>query len=83
MDAPYFLHPKNIDFKLVVIGEHFNEFPKIFNEAKVKLKNNLLQFGFCKSFNEYQNWLNKSDILPVTSIQDFFGVSIAEAIALK
>tara|TARA_B100000029_G_scaffold514624_1_gene618176 strand:+ start:44 stop:1150 length:1107 start_codon:yes stop_codon:yes gene_type:complete len=78
--ALYKIKQKNIDFKLVVVGEHFKEFPKIFNEAKVKLKKNLLQFGFCKSFNEYQNWLNKSDILPVTSIQDFFGVSITEAI---
>ena len=76
----YKIKQKNIDFKLVVVGEHFNEYPEIFNEAKVKLKDNLLQFGFCNSFDEYQNWLNKSDILPVTSIQDFFGVSIAEGI---
>ena len=36
--------------------------------------------GYCESFEEYKNWLNKSDILPVTSNQDFFGISIVEAV---
>jgi glycosyltransferase involved in cell wall biosynthesis len=79
----YKIKHKNIDFKLVVLGESFNEYPNIFNEAKVELKNNLLHFGFCQSFKEYKNWLSKSDILPVTSIQDFFGVSIVEGIYAK
>jgi len=71
---------KNINFKLVVLGENFNDYPDVFNEAKIKLKNNLLHFGFCETFNEYLEWLRISDILPVTSIQDFFGVSIVEGI---
>ena len=44
------------------------------------LKNNILHVGYCESFSEYKKWLCAADILPVTSNQDFFGVSIIEAI---
>ena len=71
---------KNIDFKLVVVGENFNDYPNIFDIAKEKLKDNILHFGYCKTYNEYLSWLQKADILPITSMQDFFGVSIVEGI---
>ena len=74
---------KGINFKLIVLGECYNEYPKIFDEAKVKLKDEILHWGYCDSFNEYTSWVNKSDILPVTSIQDFFGVSIIEGISMN
>ena len=32
------------------------------------------------SFDEYKEWMHKADILPITSKQDFFGVSIVEGI---
>ena len=32
------------------------------------------------SFKEYAEWLWKSDIMPVTSNQEFFGASVMEAI---
>ena len=43
------------------------------------LETNIVHFGFCESFSEYAQWLWKADILPVTSNQDFFGISIIEA----
>ncbi|MFZ6052285.1 tRNA-queuosine alpha-mannosyltransferase domain-containing protein [Halocola ammonii] len=70
-------------FQLVVLGAHFRTHPKIFTKAKEVLSNELLHIGFCESFEEYARWLWKSDILPVTSIQDFFGISIIEAIYCK
>ena len=36
--------------------------------------------GYCKTFEEYASLLWKADICPITSIQDFFGISIAEAV---
>ena len=65
---------------MVVIGENFNDSPPIFNEAKEKLKDNILHFGYCETYHDYLKWLQKSYILPITSIQDFFGVSIVEGI---
>ena len=71
---------KKINFKLIVVGECFKDYPGIFKQAKIKLKDNILHFGYCKTYNEYLSLLNQSDILPITSIQDFFGVSIVEGI---
>ena len=76
----YKIKDKNIDFKLVVLGEKFINSPSIFEEAKRKLKDQILHFGFCESFEEYLTWISISDILPITSKQDFFGVSIVEGI---
>ena len=70
----------NLKFSLIILGEQFKKIPKIFEEAKNKLKKEIIHMGYCESFEEYKNWLNKSDILPVTSNQDFFGISIVEAV---
>lgn len=70
----------NIDFNLVVLGEKFNDYPKIFDDANNILRDNILHFGFCESFTEYAKWVSMADILPVTSNQDFFGISIIEAV---
>ncbi len=78
-NALFKLKNSNIDFEVAVLGEQFKEYPEIFNKAKEVLKSNIVQFGFCESFDEYAQWLWKADILPVTSNQDFFGISIIEA----
>jgi len=75
------INNKKIDFSIVILGEKGKEYPKIFDKAKEKLKDKILHFGYCKSEKEYRDWLLISDILPVTSIQDFFGVSIIEAVS--
>ena len=76
------LKSKNIKFEVAVLGEKFKEYPKVFDEAKKILGKNIIHFGFCKSFDEYSKWLCKADILPVTSKQDFFGISIVEAVSV-
>ena len=75
------LKKNNIRFKLVVLGESYKNSPRCFEEAKIKFKNEILHFGFCESIEEYKKWLLQADVLPITSIQDFFGVSIIEAVA--
>jgi len=68
------------DFKLAVIGENFSQTPVIFDKAKIIFKKNIIQWGYVKSFKHYAELLWKADILPVTSNQEFFGVSVMEAI---
>jgi len=74
------LNENSVDFNLAVLGENFKTSPSIFDEAKIKLKDKIVHFGYCEEFDEYAQWLWKADILPVTNIQDFFDISIMEAV---
>ena len=76
----YRLDDENYSFQIVILGENFQSIPNIFDEAKERLDDRIIHYGYCKDFKEYARWLWKSDILPVTSNQDFFGISIMEAI---
>jgi glycosyltransferase involved in cell wall biosynthesis len=73
------LKKKEIKFKLVVLGEQNDVNPPIFDEAKEKLKDEILHWGYADSFDDYAKWLWRADILSVTSNQDFFGGSVIEA----
>jgi glycosyltransferase involved in cell wall biosynthesis len=66
-------------FQVVVLGESYKQTPEIFEKARQVLKVEIIHFGYAESFETYAKWLWKSDILPVTSYQDFFGISAVEA----
>ena len=75
------LYNDNVEFSLIVLGEKNKEYPEIFDQAIKKLKDRIIHFGYCDSYSEYMKYLRLSNILPVTSIQDFFGISIVEAVS--
>ena len=68
------------DFGLVILGENFSKTPEAFEESKKDFGNQIVHGGYVDSFEEYAKWLWKSHIIPVTSNQEFFGVSVMEAI---
>ena len=68
------------NFVLAVLGENFSKSPTSFEHAKEIFKDEIIQWGYTESYDEYAEWLWKADILPVTSNQEFFGASIMEAI---
>lgn len=74
------LKKEEVDFKVVILGEKYQKSPPIFAEAAAYLKEEILHFGYASDFATYAQWLWRSDILPVTNFQDFFGGSIVEAI---
>ena len=74
------LKKKNIDFKLIVLGKSYYNSPPIFAKAKNELNDKIIHFGYADTFEKYASLLWQSDILPVTSCQDFFGGSVVEAI---
>ena len=76
----YRLHEEDYRFQVAILGESFHSVPTIFDEAKSRLEERIVHYGYCSEFKEYAQWLWKADILPVTSNQDFFGISIMEAI---
>lgn len=79
-NALFALQEQGVDFELAVLGESYRKQPPIFAEAKRKLKKRIVHWGYAQNFAEYASWLWRADILPVTSIHDFFGISVVEAI---
>lgn len=78
-DVLFALQEQNVDFRLAVLGESYRKQPPIFARAREVLKNHIVHWGFVEDFSEYAAWLWRSDILPVTSEHDFFGISVVEA----
>lgn len=73
------LKEKGAAFKLIVLGEQNDVNPPVFKEARNRLSEEILHWGYAENFKEYAKWMFRSDILPVTSNQDFFGGSVIEA----
>ena len=74
------LEKRGLDFKLVLLGENFRRLPKEFETAKARFEDRILHYGYAEKFSDYAFWLWQSDVLPVTSIHDFFGISVIEAV---
>ncbi|MDA3808961.1 MAG: DUF3524 domain-containing protein [Spirochaetaceae bacterium] len=70
----------NINFQLAILGEQYKTSPPIFNEIKRILKDKIVQFGYLENYDDYVEWLKKSDIVISTSHQENFGISIVDAI---
>lgn len=75
----YELKANGLKFELAILGESYDRQPPCFAEAKAKLAEEIVHFGYAESFEQYAQWLWRADILPVTSQQDFFGGSVVEA----
>lgn len=78
-EALYELDDNGCEFEVVIAGENFSQKPAKFLEAKDRLDHRIVHFGFIESFAEYAKWLWKADIIPVTSNQDFFSISLVQA----
>ncbi len=73
------LNRKNLDFKCILLGQNNEKKSGYFDEFIRRFPERIFHAGYCESFKEYASLLWKADICPITSIQDFFGISIAEA----
>jgi glycosyltransferase involved in cell wall biosynthesis len=79
-NALYALVDQGLEFEVAVLGKNFSQSPEVFQQAHVKLRDRIVQFGYVDSFADYVSWLWAADILPVTSKHDFFGMSVVEAV---
>lgn len=77
--ALFILQDEGLDFRVAMLGEAYKNAPPIIEEAKVRLKERIAKSGFL-SGNEYASWMLASDIMPVTSHHDFFGISVMEGV---
>jgi len=74
------LHDEGHSFQVAVLGESYRKYPAVFDDARQRLGDKIVQFGYAATFADYARWLWQADILPVTSNHDFFGASVIQAI---
>ena len=74
------MQKEGLDFEVIIAGENYRRAPKIFEQARQKLGERVIHYGYAKNRLAYLALLAKSDIALVTSNQDFYGVSAIEAI---
>ncbi|MBD3267817.1 DUF3524 domain-containing protein, partial [bacterium] len=75
------LHRKGIPFHVILCGEQFRENPTSFEQAKDILGGRILHYGYAPTQKKYLELLHQSDIAVSTANQEFFGISVLEAIA--
>ncbi|MFA6686941.1 MAG: glycosyltransferase, partial [Desulfuromonas sp.] len=78
--ALFALQEQGVEFNLAVLGEVYRRQPPIFAEARKRLDAHIVHWGYVENYAEYGAWLWRADILPVTSVHDFFGISVVEAL---
>ena len=79
-NALFELSDEGVDFGLVVLGEKFERYPKVFDEAREKLSDKILHFGYAEDRRDYARWLRRGSIAVSTALHEFFGLAMVEAV---
>jgi glycosyltransferase involved in cell wall biosynthesis len=74
------LADEGCEFKLAIAGERFGEMPDSFRRAQSYLGDRIIQLGYVDSFADYARLLWRADYVVSTAWQEFFGLSVCEAI---
>jgi glycosyltransferase involved in cell wall biosynthesis len=80
VDALRELVQRDEPFRVIICGEAFRDTPACLLDAQAFLGDRLIHFGYAESREAYANLLAQSDIIVSTSMQEFFGISVVEAI---
>jgi len=78
-DALGALDAHGVDFQLIVIGEHIDPRAPAFIAARERLAPRTLSWGYAPDTEAYRALLRRADIVVSTAIQEFFGISVIEA----
>jgi glycosyltransferase involved in cell wall biosynthesis len=72
---------EGLAFEVVVLGENPREDGPAVNALRAELGPRVIQWGHVGTSGEYQRWLESSDIVVSTAIQENFGMAVVEAVA--
>lgn len=67
-------------FEVALTGENFRQKPEEFEQARARLGERVIQYGYVGDFAAYARLLWDADVQVSTAWQDFFGASTCEAI---
>ena len=70
---------RHIPAEFVVLGQAFERQPEGWVELKEKMGDRCLHWGFVEDKREYVRWLWRSHIAPIHPHQEYFGLSVVEA----
>ncbi len=79
-DALRELAARGLEFRVIVAGEHIDPNEPNFLAARVWLGPRVLAWGYAPDLAAYRAMLRQSDIVVSTAIQEFFGISVIEAL---
>lgn len=71
---------EDYSFGLIICGKSYARYPSAFDDLRHRHQDKILHWGYAETQASYQDLLLRADIMPVTSTQDFFGISVVEAI---
>jgi glycosyltransferase involved in cell wall biosynthesis len=77
--ALYALVAEGLDFGLVLLGESFRNQPAEFLEARERLPERIVHFGYAEDEATYCQLLWQADIVASTALHEFFGAAVVEA----
>jgi glycosyltransferase involved in cell wall biosynthesis len=77
--AAYTLADEGLDFGLILLGESFRNQPEEFLEARRRLPERIIHFGYAGDFGGYARLLWQADVVVSTALHDFFGAAVVEA----
>ncbi len=69
------------DFKVHVVGQQFRKSPVIFDQLRDELSGYIGEWGYIEDINRYREVIAESHVVVSTSLHDFQGLSILEAVA--
>lgn len=77
--AVYALADDGLDFGLLLLGRSYRKQPNEFLEARERLPDRILHFGYAQDVATYGRRLWQADIVVSTALHDFFGAAVVEA----
>ena len=79
-DSLYGLAGQGVPFGLIVLGESFRNQPPIFAQARQRLAQHIVHFGYAEDRQEYCRLLCQGDIVVSTASHEFYGMAVIEAV---
>ena len=77
--ALYALADAGLSFRVALAGENFRVMPAEFAEARRRLGDRLVHYGYASGEAAYARLLWDADVVLSTAVHEFFGISVIEA----
>ena len=74
------LKKRKVPFELALLGENYDQWPPIFDQARDLFREELVAYGYAESREAYLDWLRQGRVVVSTAVQENFGISVVEAV---